>query len=159
MKSLFKTRAVFVPGMSKVHKGLYSFLVHPDDQIIFKAKMAQLFKDVKKKPGQRPELILSVSIYHPPRTLKQNDMYRAMLRAMCTQEESAAYGSDPDNLHEGVLARSAISYGYPTITVAGIKVPERSHKVMTTQMNLLMEVARVIAGEIGADVSHIGAEE
>ncbi len=160
MKSLFKTRAVFVPGMSKVHKGLYSFLVHPDDQVIFKAKMAQLLKDqFDKKHKKHPNLILSVSVYHPPRTLKQNDMYRAILRAMCTQKESDAYGSDPDNLHEGVLARSAISYGYPTITVAGIKVPERSHKVMTTQMNLLMEVARVIAGEIGADVSHIGAEE
>ncbi|KKK59943.1 hypothetical protein LCGC14_3029310 [marine sediment metagenome] len=160
MKSLFKTQAVFVPGMSKVHKGLYSFLVHPDDQVIFKAKMAQLLKDqLDKKHKKHPNLILSVSVYHPPRTLKQNDMYRAMLRAMCTQKESAAYGSDPDNLHEGVLARAAISYGYPTITVAGIKVPERSHKTMTTQMNLLMEVARVIAGEIGADVSHIGAEE
>ena len=160
MKSLFKTQAVFVPGMSKVHKGLYSFLVHPDDQVIFKAKMAQLLKDqFDKKHKKHPNLILSVSVYHPPRTLKQNDRYRAMVRFMCNDPEGGLYGSDPELLHEGLIALAAISYGYPTITVAGIRVPERSHKTMTTQMNLLMKVANVVAGENGIDMSQFFQEE
>ncbi len=159
MKSFFKTQAVFVPGMSKVHKGLYSFLVHPDDQIIFKAKMAQLLKDqLGKKYKKHPNLILSVSIYHPAKTRKQENMYRKIIREICIQEQSEAYGSDPDNVHSGVVARAALSFGFPTVIVGGLRIPISTKNASTKDLNLLMEVSRVIAGEMGADVSHIGAE-
>ena len=162
MRSLFKTQAVFVPGMSKVHKGLYSFLVHPDDQIVFKAKMAQLLKDQfgnKRYIKTHPNLILSVSIYHPAKTRKQENMYRKIIREICIQEQSEAYGSDPDNVHSGVVARAALSFGFPTVIVGGLRIPISTKNASTKDLNLLMEVSRVIAGEMGADVSHIGAEE
>ncbi len=152
-----KAIAYFYPKISDVGKGVYGFFVHAEDQILFKHEMARLLKDKKVYP-QNVALILTVSRHHPPKTRKQENMYRKIVREICIQEQSEAYGSDPDNVHEGVLARACLSYGYPTIEVAGIRVPERSKMTDTVNMNLLMEVARVIAGEYGADVSHIGLE-
>ena len=162
MKYLSKAQVAFVKSKSDVDMGFYTFYVHPDDQILFKAKLAQVLI-TKRRPmlqgnKSRP-LVLTVTRHNPPKTRPQENMYRGIVRAICTQEQSEAYGSDPDNVHEGVLARACLSYGYPTIEVAGVRVPERSKMTDTVNMNLLMEVARVIAGEYGADVSHIGLED
>lgn len=157
-----KAKVAFAQSKSDVDIGFYSFYVHPDDQVIFKHEMARL---LKKTPGQpmagikNQPLVLEVKRYCNPKTRKQENMYRKILREICTQEQSDAYGSDPDNVHEGVLARACLSYGYPTITVGGLKVPQRSKQATTKELNLLMEVARVLAGELKADVSHIGLED
>ena len=131
--------------------GVYSFYVHPDDQILSKAKLAQLLGKKKDTP-----LVMTLTKYHPPKTRKQENMYRKVVREICTQEQSEAYGSDPDNVHLGIVARAALSFGFPTIEVTGIRVPISTKTASTKDLNLLMEVSRVIAGEMGADVSHIG---
>ncbi len=153
----FRSKAIayFYPKISDVGKGVYGFFVHAEDQILFKHEMARLLKDKKVYPQNVP-LILTLSRYHPPKTRSQENMYRKIVREICTQEQSEAYGSDPDNVHLGIVARAALSYGYPTITAAGVRIPLSTTKASTTEINLLMEVARVVAGECNADVSNIG---
>lgn len=125
---------------------------------MFKHEMARMFS--KSKQGSHADCNLTLSLWHKPKTRPQENMYRKILREICTQEQSDAYGSDPDNVHEGVLALATLSYGYPSVpTIAGVRVPKRSRDATTKELNLLMEVARVVAGESKADVSHIGSEE
>lgn len=149
---MVKTRAVLASSKS----GVYCFLVHPEDYQVFTIKLRRLAGEDKK---EKETLLLSVSKWYPPRTNAQNDKYRGLLRYMCSDTEGQLYGSDPDNLHEGVLVVAALSYGYPTIKVAGVRVPERSHNAITKNMNILIEVAQVLAGEYGVDLSSYHLED
>ena len=142
---------------SRVLNGLYCFYVDPADQILFRHQMARLLQG--KQKVDLVDLNLTLTRYHKSKTRKQENMYRKIVRVICTDENSEAYGSEPDLVHEGILARACLSYGYPTDTVAGMRVPVRSSKATTKDLNLLMEVARVLAGELNANVSHIGTEE
>ena len=158
MKSLSKTRAYLNIVQTRWDFSDIAFNVHPEDRLIFAAKL----KNILEKDWahlKKQILVLTVSLYHPPRSTQQNKLYRGIVRYICTDPDSEAYGSDPDNLPEGILAWAALSYGYPTIDAAGVRVPERSHKTTTKYMNLLIEVARVVAGENKVDLSDLHLED
>ena len=157
MKSLSKTRAYIDATRTRADFSGVGFMIHPEDRVIFAAKLKGILN--KMKEPDKKALVLTVSIYHPPRSTQQNKLYRLILRTICTDPDSESYGEDPDNLHEGVLARAALSFGYPTMLIAGVRVPERSHETTTLYMNLLIEVARVIAGEQKCDLSDMDIME
>lgn len=130
--------------------GLISLYVHPDDQI----KVEKAF-EIQPLLHKGEGWLVEIRKAYNPRTLTQNALHREIVYRICTDVNSSAYGSDPDLVHEGILLRGMLEYGYPVVEANGIKVPKRTHTLDTKEFQLLFEIDVIIAGETGTDISDL----